>query len=631
MKTGLKLIKGAMFLILFSTLNSQLSTFAQGTAFMYQGHLNDGGAPANGNYDLQFALYDAASGGTQQGSTLAIAPTAASNGLFTVMLDFGNQFNGAARWLAIGVRTNGSVSAYTVLTPREQLTPTPYAITAGNVSGSVPAGQLSGLVPSANLAGTYSGALNLNNASDSFTGDGSGLLNVNAGLLGGLSASQFWKLAGNGGTTPGVNFVGTTDNQPLELDAGSQRALRLEPNTSSGAPNFIAGSYGNYVLPSTIGAAIGGGGATAYAFTEPVLGGIFPHHVTSNQVYSNFGTIGGGGNNLIQSNSVLATIGGGFMNLIQTNSRYSVIVGGLANTVQTNGPFSVIGGGVSNAVSGTGSFIGGGGYDGGFVGVYGNTIQANASVISGGLDNWILSGSDYSTIAGGVNNWLGYHGAFEGDGVCASIGGGEQNTNDAFCATIPGGFGNYANGSYSFAAGQRASALHQGTFVWADDSSTTPFASTGNNQFDVRAAGGVLFTSGSGAANNTVSWTPGSASWSFTSDRNAKENFSRLNVQEVLEKVTQLPLTEWNYKGYASRHIGPMAQDFHAAFPLNPDDKMLNSADENGVALAAIQGLNQKVEEKEARIQQQASEIADLKMRLDKLEQIINTKNGGDK
>jgi hypothetical protein len=133
----------------------------------------------------------------------------------------------------------------------------------------------------------------------------------------------------------------------------------------------------------------------------------------------------------------------------------------------------------------------------------------------------------------------------------------------------------------------------------------------------------VVFTSGSGAANSTVSWTPGSASWSFTSDRNAKENFTEVDAESILERVSELPITEWNYKGYPQRHVGPMAQDFHAAFPLNSEDKMLNSADVAGVSLVAIQGLNQKVNQelkaKDAQIQQLTESVAELKEMVTKL------------
>jgi hypothetical protein len=118
-------------------------TYAQGTAFTYQGQLQSGGIPANGSYDMTFALYNASSGGAQVGLTLTDLGLGVTNGLFTALLDFGPVFNGTAYWLQIGVRTNGVVS-YTPLSPREELTPTPYAITAENVTGPVSASQLTG-------------------------------------------------------------------------------------------------------------------------------------------------------------------------------------------------------------------------------------------------------------------------------------------------------------------------------------------------------------------------------------------------------------------------------------------------------------------------------------------------------
>jgi len=128
--------------------------------------------------------------------------------------------------------------------------------------------------------------------------------------------------------------------------------------------------------------------------------------------------------------------------------------------------------------------------------------------------------------------------------------------------------------------------------------------------------GGATFTSGVGGANQAVVWIPGSASWSFTSDRNTKERIEPVDPQSVLERLARLHIAEWSYIGYDQRHIGPMAQDFHAQFPLNGDAKVLNDADLHGVALAAIQGLNQKLNEKDA-------EILEMKQRLAALEKIV--------
>jgi hypothetical protein len=104
----------------------------------------------------------------------------------------------------------------------------------------------------------------------------------------------------------------------------------------------------------------------------------------------------------------------------------------------------------------------------------------------------------------------------------------------------------------------------------------------------------------------------------LTSDRNAKENFQPVDVQTLLAKVTSLPVSEWNYKtdSQAVQHIGPMAQDFQAAFQLSADDQHISVVDEGGVALAAIQGLNQRLNEK-------AVEIQRLENKLDALQTLV--------
>ena len=104
------------------------------------------------------------------------------------------------------------------------------------------------------------------------------------------------------------------------------------------------------------------------------------------------------------------------------------------------------------------------------------------------------------------------------------------------------------------------------------------------------------------------------------SDRNAKQKFEPVDGRDVLDKVVALPLSKWSYKTDASnRHIGPMAQDFHAAFNVGADDKHIATVDADGVALAAIQGLNQKVEEKEAKISTLENRLAELEKLVAKL------------
>jgi hypothetical protein len=108
------------------------------------------------------------------------------------------------------------------------------------------------------------------------------------------------------------------------------------------------------------------------------------------------------------------------------------------------------------------------------------------------------------------------------------------------------------------------------------------------------------------------------------SDRNAKENFKPVSARDILAKVAALPLSRWNYKeDKTQEHIGPMAQDFHFAFDVGPDDKHITTVDEGGVALAAIQGLNQKVEDRsqdlETRSRRIEAENAELRRQNDSL------------
>src|ERR1051326_4546050 len=111
---------------------------AQGTAFTFQGRLTDSNVAVNGVYDLQFTIYDAFTNGSTVAGPLSKTATPVSNSLFTVTLDYGaTVFPGAPRWVEIGVRAAGSAEAYTTLSPRQAITATPYAITAGTITGPI--------------------------------------------------------------------------------------------------------------------------------------------------------------------------------------------------------------------------------------------------------------------------------------------------------------------------------------------------------------------------------------------------------------------------------------------------------------------------------------------------------------
>jgi hypothetical protein len=141
-------------LALASTIDPQLYTVsAQGTAFTYQGQLNSSGSLANGSYDFKFTLFNALTNGSVVAGPITNSAVAVSNGLFTTVIDFGNVFDGNIYWLRIGVETNGA-GGFNTLSPRQQLTPAPYAefaTTASNLSGTLPASQLSGTLTDGQL------------------------------------------------------------------------------------------------------------------------------------------------------------------------------------------------------------------------------------------------------------------------------------------------------------------------------------------------------------------------------------------------------------------------------------------------------------------------------------------------
>jgi hypothetical protein len=113
-----------------------------------------------------------------------------------------------------------------------------------------------------------------------------------------------------------------------------------------------------------------------------------------------------------------------------------------------------------------------------------------------------------------------------------------------------------------------------------------------------------------------TAWPGASETMSVLSDRNAKQDLIPINSLQVLERVSRLPIQSWAYTNSASvRHLGPMAQDFHAAFGLG-EDRQIAAVDADGVALAAIQGLNIRLEEREREIEQ-------LKARVQRLEKLI--------
>jgi hypothetical protein len=352
----------------------------------------------------------------------------------------------------------------------------------------------------------------------------------------------------------------------------------------------------------------------AAASDSAVLGG------QSNQTCDDWSSIGGGDENRIGSSGAQTAddsfIGGGEFNVISgageasfigagdqnvLTGQLSALVGGLQNG--NGATYAMLGAGENNHITsgGTQGFLGGGN---------GNTLSALYGAIAAGISNTV-SGEGGYVAAGGYNT---------ASGVGAVIDGGFNSTAAGNFATIPGGYVNSAAGTYSFAAGARASAAQTGTFVWSDGSDGDAIlTSTRAYQFLARASGGVTFWTNAASTVGAM-LAPGSGTWASASDRNLKTDIARIDDAAVLDKVATLPIERWSYKSERSvRHVGPMAQDFYAAFGVGEDDKHITSIDEDGIALAAIKALHSENADARAAVKALRAENAALRAQLDAL------------
>jgi hypothetical protein len=387
--------------------------------------------------------------------------------------------------------------------------------------------------------------------------------------------------------------------------------------SSNGGDAFIGNGYENFAGGESRGtggnySAVVDGYQNESCDWYTAIGGGYQNTIGGDDS-SYYSFIGGGNQSAVEGYA--SFIGAGFGNTVgkygQYDSSYaSAVVAGGDNTVAAG--YSLIGAGGSNTILGTySSFIGAG---------VNNTIGGNYSIIGAGESNTINSG-DGSTIGGGIQNTVGaQYSTISGGylnsvtGVQAIVGGGYNNSASGKDTVIPGGADNVASGANSFAAGTYATAANPGSFVWGDASVTKPVTSTASNQFVARAAGGFYLYSSSTLASG-VKLAPGSGSWSSLSDRAAKTGIESIDDAQILAKVAALPVSEWSYReqGIGVRHLGPMAQDFRAAFGLGEDEKHISAVDEEGVALAAIKALQAEVAEKDAA-------LTKLEARVDALE-----------
>jgi trimeric autotransporter adhesin len=603
--------------IALSILASINHVSAQGTAFTYQGQLQNNGGPATGLYDFQFSLSNAPSGGSQIGSTITNLAVGVTNGLFTTTLDFGFVFTGNATWLAMSVRTNGAGS-YTGLNPLQPVTPVPYAIfanAASNVSGTVSAAQLSGTVPLAQMPN----AVVTNNATSVALGNVTvnGSLNVpgtTATIYNGGATLFHWDAVNNFFAGPGAGNLTMTGNGNVGIGfnalANNTSGIANTANGFWALINNAGGSYNTANGNQSLARNVSGNNNTATGWGA--LNSDTAGNNTANGMQAlRFNTTG-------SDNTA-----NGFDALLENTT-------GIQNTA--NGSVALW----NNTI---GSYNTANGYD-----AMANNTSGNDNTANG--DSALFSNTTgHDNTANGflamVNNLTGNYNAANGDQALKNNSSGNNNTANGWGALLANTTGsantadglqallNNITGNNNVAVGQNAGFyLTNGSYNILLGFGAGQVLTTGSSNIDIGnygvAGDNNIVRIGSSQTATYLAGDVYGNSFNATSDRNAKENFHPLDYQAVLDKVAALPVTQWNYKTDSKgvQHIGPMAQDFQAAFQLSVDDKHISVVDEGGVALAAIQGLNQKLEEKNA---EKDAEIQDLKQSVAELKKLVQT------
>lgn len=574
------------------------TAFGQTTAFTYQGSLKDGANPANGNYDLEFKLFDSVSAGTQQGNTLQRLNVPVSNGIFTVSLDFGAPvLPGADRFLDIAVRTSGG-GAFTQLMPRQQVNSAPYSI----------------------------------KSMKSTTSD----VSTNAAQLGGIAANQY-VVTNDPRMNDDRNPLPGSANYIQNQNAGEQSSSNFNISGTGTASIFSAGTQynigANHVLstPGTNLFAGVGAGAATNGGSNAFFGTSAGFNNTTGNSNSFFGRNAGFGNTIGFNNSFFGT-SAGFSN---TTGNFNAFFGrsaGQNNTTGADNAFFGNSAGISNTSGDTNAFFGS---SAGFS----NTIGCCNAFFgkSAGQTNTGNSNAFFGATAG-LSNTIGNLNAFFGKSA------GQNSTTGNFNNFFGGnaGFNNTTgNGNNFFGADAgRNNSTGNGNVIFGDLAGQNNITGIQNtiigSAADVSSGdltnataigrGAIVNVSNKIRLGNTlVTVIEGQVPFTFSSDRNLKENFLPVNGRDVLRKIRGFNMTSWNYIGQdpkTFRHYGLMAQDFYAAFGRDPygtfgTPTTINTGDMSGVLFAAIKELSTANEKMKSEISSQKTIVSNQQAQIE--------------
>jgi hypothetical protein len=381
-----------------------------------------------------------------------------------------------------------------------------------------------------------------------------------------------WLLNGNAGTDPAVNFLGTTDAQPLCIRVDNQETFRFNPPGAS---------------------------APAWSIQR---GGGDPRGLHAVD---------------LQSARAQATQ--------VASGDYSVISGGWYNTA--SGKWATVGGGRENIADDWEATVGGG---------HENAARSLHGTVAGGGFNTVFFTAMNGTIGGGQYNTV--------TGFSATVAGGEYNFAAGDYSVVPGGRGNTANANYNLVFGRNVDPSvteAYRVYFFGDRSNPNPPNPSGFLVIN-RLDGDYPIHVGTDGTNGNGAYLSGGGVWTNGSSRSFKERFVQYRPAEVLEKILQLPVEGYFYKGTEEYHITPMAEDFYRLFGTgvheiietdstgqlvrrpNPDvDKYLAASDVAGVALLGVQALHEENAQLRQRVSDLERENAALRARLEQLEALV--------
>lgn len=492
----------------------------QSTEFTYQGNLTSSGSAATGNHDFEFGLFDAISGGSQVGSTIAVNGVSVTGGIFSVKLDFGNQFPGTGRFLEIRVRTAGS-GAFTTLSPRQALNSAPYSIksisaaNADNANTATTAANISNP-----LAGDVTGSQSTTTVVRLRGRNVSSALPNNGQVLKYNTTNTQWEPAndetasGGGGTITGVaagaglSGGGTTGNVAVAIATGGITNTMLADGLIT-TPKIADGSVTPSKLVGTVPVNRGGTGLAVSGTAGYYLRSDGTNWVSSAIQGSD---IPAGSSSYIQNQSAAP----------QSSSNFSISGSGSATSFNATNQYNIGGfrvlsiAGVDNVF--LGQFAGAGNTTGSantFIGR--NAGDSNTT----GLNNSFFGKNAGQANSGGSNN--SFFGSFAGQANTASLNSffgdssGFSNltgSNNAFFGWSSGG-GNTTGGSNSFFGSSAGQANVTGSDNAFFGRSAGAANTAGNNSFFGSTAGDA---NTSGFGNSFFGYSAGGA--------NTTSNFS---------------------------------------------------------------------------------------------------------